>query len=143
MCTFNISETAFQLKKIHDTLKNREDLNIFKMPRIKAKLCKHVQTLENLDQHECESTYHYAVNEVVIERSDVTMIKLDVFLNDEYATTISADGLIVASSTGSSAYNLSLGGSLVHPDVHCMILNAIAPMSISNRPLILPNQTKI
>jgi NAD kinase len=77
----------------------------------------------------------------VIERLDVTMVRLDIYINEVYATTISADGVIIASSTGSTAYNLSTGGCIIHPSVHSIILNAIAPMSLSHRPLVLPKDT--
>jgi NAD kinase len=85
-----------------------------------------------------------ALNDIVIERAaGAHMLSLLVYINDEPLTEIKCDGLIFATSTGSTAYSLSAGGSIVHYDVDCIILNAICPHSLSFRPINFPRDIKI
>jgi NAD+ kinase len=89
--------------------------------------------------HHPEVAYHI-LNEIVIDRGPSgTMTALDLFGDEELFTTIAADGLIVATPTGSTAYNLAAGGSLCHPDNPVMLLTAIAAHTLNFRPIILPD----
>jgi NAD kinase len=84
------------------------------------------------------------LNEVIVERRTPNVIKLDIFINEAFATTFNCDGVLIASSTGSTAYNVSLGnGVMMHPEVECMILNPMGSISLSSRPLILPKHHAI
>lgn len=67
------------------------------------------------------------------------MVDLDCFLFDQKLTKIFADGIIIATPTGSTAYSVSAGGSMVHPAVPGMLLTPICPHSLSFRPMILPD----
>ncbi|EQC41711.1 hypothetical protein SDRG_01668 [Saprolegnia diclina VS20] len=79
----------------------------------------------------------HALNEVVIDRGPSSaMVDLDCFCDGVELTKISADGIIIASPTGSTAYSLSAGGSMTHPSVPCMLLTPICPHSLSFRPLL-------
>ena len=81
----------------------------------------------------------FALNEVVVYRSEFTrLLKLSFFIDEDYGGTYKADGLIISTPTGSTAYSLSAGGPIVSPDVECMILTAISPHTLSARPLIIP-----
>mmetsp|Transcript_3244 Transcript_3244/g.2787 ORF Transcript_3244/g.2787 Transcript_3244/m.2787 type:complete len:85 (-) Transcript_3244:145-399(-) len=60
-------------------------------------------------------------------------------MDDQLITSVWADGLIVASSCGSTAYSLSANGSIVHPAVPCILITPICPFTLSSRPMILPN----
>jgi NAD kinase len=81
-----------------------------------------------------------ALNEVVVDRGVCSYLtNLDCFVDDEFVTTIAADGLILATPTGSTAYSLSAGGSMVHPNVPAILLTPICAHSLSFRPLILPD----
>ncbi|OEH79519.1 NAD(+) NADH kinase domain-containing protein [Cyclospora cayetanensis] len=81
-----------------------------------------------------------ATNECVIDRGLYSCVSvLDVHLGNKYFTTVTADGLIVATPTGSTAYSMSAGGSIVHPKVPCILFTPICPHSLSFRPLILPD----
>ena len=69
------------------------------------------------------------------------MLGLELFLNNEPLTRVFADGLIFSSSIGSTAYNLSAGGPLIHYDVEAMVVTSICPFSLSFRPIVLPKST--
>jgi NAD kinase len=87
---------------------------------------------------------HTVLNEVVIDRgSSPYLSNLDVFCDDLHVTTVQADGLIVATTTGSTAYSLSAGGSMVHPQVPAILVTPICPHSLSFRPLLFPDAAEL
>ncbi|KAK9447123.1 NAD kinase [Limtongia smithiae] len=89
--------------------------------------------------HEPLSTYSI-LNDIVVDRGpNGTMCTAELYVDDEHITTIEADGLVIATPTGSTAYSLSAGGSLVHPDIPGMLLSPICAHSLSFRPLIVPD----
>lgn len=67
------------------------------------------------------------------------MSQIEVFGDNDHYTTLLADGVCVATPTGSTAYNLAAGGSLCHPDNPVILVTAIAPHTLSSRPIILPD----
>jgi NAD+ kinase len=84
------------------------------------------------------------LNDVVInKRTLARIIDLDVFVDDKFLTTFRADGLIIATPTGSTAYNLSAGGPILHPTVETFIVTPICPFTLTNRPIILPDSAVI
>jgi len=86
--------------------------------------------------------FGYALNEVSINRKNTTsMLSIDAKLNEQFLTTYWADGLIIATPTGSTGYSLSSGGPIVTPSSKCLVVNPIAPHNINMRPLIVPDQT--
>ncbi len=81
-----------------------------------------------------------SLNEVVVSRgATASMVELRVDIGDEFVANIRADGLIVASPTGSTAYSLSAGGPIMHPGIAGWIVVPIASHTMSNRPIVLPD----
>ncbi|RDA94976.1 hypothetical protein CP533_0103 [Ophiocordyceps camponoti-saundersi (nom. inval.)] len=85
-----------------------------------------------------------AVNEFSLHRgSHPHMSIIDIYLNGNFLTETTADGILVSTPTGSTAYSLSAGGPIVHPLVRTMLITAISPRSLSFRSLVLPLQSKL
>lgn len=87
-----------------------------------------------------ESEQHVVLNEVVIDRGSASsLVSLDLGIDGQPVTKVLADGLMVATPTGSTAYALAAGGSMVHPGVSGVLVVPICPHSLSFRPLVLPD----
>ncbi len=85
-----------------------------------------------------------ALNDVVFTRRALSrMVEVSVWVGEQFVTTVKADGLIIASPTGSTAYNLSAGGPIVHPALDALIITPIAPHMLSNRPIVIPAEREV
>ncbi|MBA0659476.1 hypothetical protein Goklo_011613 [Gossypium klotzschianum] len=84
------------------------------------------------------------LNEVVVDRgSNPYLSKIECYEHDRLITKVQGDGVIVATPTGSTAYSTAAGGSMVHPNVPCMLFTPICPHSLSFRPVILPDSARL
>lgn len=87
---------------------------------------------------------YYALNDITLTRDKLSRVfDFDVKINSAPLTTYKSDGLIMATPTGSTAYSLSAGGSIVDPETKAILITPICPHTLTNRPLIIPNNKKI
>jgi NAD+ kinase len=85
-----------------------------------------------------------SLNDIVVTRSALSrMTEIDIAVDGQFVCHVKADGLIVATPTGSTAYNLSAGGPIVHPSVDALVITPIAPHTLTHRPLVLPATAEI
>ncbi|MDE5999718.1 MAG: NAD kinase [Bacteroidaceae bacterium] len=88
--------------------------------------------------------YPFALNEIAILKHDISsMIAIHTDINDEYLTTYQADGLIIGTPTGSTAYSLSVGGPIIVPQSDTISLTPVAPHSLNMRPIVLCDNSEI
>ncbi len=88
--------------------------------------------------------FDYALNEVgILKAATSSLLNIHAYIGEVYLTTYWADGLVVATPTGSTAYSLSGGGPIVSPDCRNIILTPICPHNLSMRPLVVPNDARI
>ncbi|MEY2693091.1 MAG: hypothetical protein RIT03_1482 [Bacteroidota bacterium] len=87
---------------------------------------------------------NFAMNEITVSRKDTTsMITIETQLNDEFLNSYWADGLIIATPTGSTGYSMSCGGPILTPEVTSLVITPIAPHNLNARPLVIPDSTQI
>lgn len=84
-----------------------------------------------------------AINDVVFSSTDIRVIELEIFINDNFVTELSGDGLIVATPTGSTAYSLSSGGPIIKPDTKAFVITPISAHTLTFRPLVVDINSRI
>lgn len=95
------------------------------------------------DEESLKSICPYALNEITVHRAGPAMLGVDVSIDENPLPTYWADGLLVATSSGSTAYSLSVGGPIVMPESKVLIVSPIAPHNLNVRPLVVPYTAKI
>jgi NAD+ kinase len=90
------------------------------------------------------SASRVALNDIVLTRTALSrMVDLAVTVGDQFVTSVRSDGLIIATPTGSTAYNLSAGGPVVHPTMDAIVLTPIAPHTLTHRPIVIPAEREV
>lgn len=91
-----------------------------------------------------EKTRNRVLNDVVINKSALArIIEIEAYLNGQFVNSFRADGLIVSTPTGSTAYNLSAGGPVIFPSMNAVVITPICPFTLSNRPIVVPDDAII
>lgn len=91
-----------------------------------------------------ESDSLYAINDIVIDRGKYPkMIEITIEIDNEHVSTFSADGIIIATPTGSTGYSLSTGGPIVNPQTKAITLSPISPHTLTMRPLVISSNQKV
>lgn len=117
---------------IEQVLVNKMELRPRTMMKVEVKKAKG-KTVEAL-----------ALNDIVIERGSLSqLINLALYSEGKFVSDLKADGMIIATPTGSTAYNLAAGGPLLHPEVQAMVMTPIAPHSLTSRPMIFPDHCSL
>lgn len=89
-------------------------------------------------------TRNRVLNDVVISKSALArIIEIEALLNQQFVNSFRADGLIVSTPTGSTAYNLSAGGPVIYPSMNAIVITPICPFTLSNRPIVVPDDAVI
>jgi NAD+ kinase len=119
-------------------------------PALEAALAGHAtielrgMLIAHTSRDEAPFASHTVLNDIVIMKSALSrIIEISVTVGDLPVTSFRADGLIIASPTGSTAYNLAAGGPIVHPAVDAMVLTPIAPHTLTNRPIVIPASSEV
>ena len=108
------------------------------------KLEKRVMLAVELRRGEELVTRNRVLNDVVMNKSALArIIEIEAYLNDQFVNSFRADGLIVSTPTGSTAYNLSAGGPIVFPSMNTVVITPICPFTLSNRPIVVPDDAVI
>ena len=97
-----------------------------------------------LQRGDAPATRNRVLNDIVINKSALArIIEIEAYLNHQFVNSFRADGLIVSTPTGSTAYNLSAGGPVIFPSMNAVVITPICPFTLSNRPIVVPDDAVI
>jgi len=137
----NIGRLGFLATIQKENISEAIDLLITKQYKINERA---LLTVTSNQKNKDLSEINFALNEIAVSRRNTTsMITVETYLNDEYLTSYWADGLIIATPTGSTGYSLSCGGPVITPNTKSLAITPIAPHNLNARPLIIPDDTEI
>ncbi len=125
----------FSEPEVRDWVAGRKKLDLRIVPRM---------MLRCYVKHRGHEHVKYALNDAVVHQGVMTrLIMIDMYVDDEHATQYRADGLVVSTPVGSTAYSLSLGGPILTPGLKAFIVTPIAPHALTNRPIVVQGEQKL
>ncbi len=128
--------TEVKLEEMHDAFECLLGGNY----RVEERVLADVKVFRQEDQ----LTQYLALNDAVINKGALArIIELEVWVNSELVTITRADGLIVSTPTGSTAYSMSAGGPIVYPTLGAFIITPICPHTLTNRPVVVPDEAPV
>ncbi len=137
----NTGRLGFLATVQKDEIRNAVDLLLKKQFIVKERSLLSVTTTPKI---ESLASLNFALNEVSVSRKNTaSMITIETYLDDEYLTSYWADGLIIATPTGSTGYSLSCGGPIITPQAKSFVITPIAPHNLNARPLVIPDETTV
>jgi len=139
----NLGRLGFLTDVQAHELDNLDDIIFNKKYKVDDRMVLRAEITDGSQPATLNST-EYSLNEIAVLKQDLSsMISIDVSLNNEPLHTYQADGLLVSTPTGSTAYSLSVGGPIMMPENHNLIIAPVASHSLNVRPLIIPDNWKI
>ena len=139
---FLTQDRKFLIEKSFIDLLERDQFKIDERTMLQ---CNHYQ-IDSINQKESKITKFYALNDFYfksIENDISPTNRIRIEINNEKVNEYKGDGLIISSATGSTAYSMAAGGPIVHPLINAFVINAICPMSLSSRPIVIPDTSKV
>jgi Predicted sugar kinase len=128
--------TEFTLEEMFPALENVRQGNFFVERRMMIDVA--------LNRGGEVAASHRALNDAVVTKAAAArMIEIESYINEMFVNSFRADGMIVATPTGSTAYSLSAGGPIVHPSMSAILLTPICPHMLSNRPVVVPGESVV
>ena len=108
------------------------------------RLDKRLMLAVDLMRDDASVAHNRVLNDVVINKSALArIIQIEAYLDQQFVNSFRADGLIVSTPTGSTAYNLSAGGPIIFPSMDAVVITPICPFTLSNRPIVVPDDSSI
>ncbi|MDD5285720.1 MAG: NAD(+)/NADH kinase [Desulfuromonadaceae bacterium] len=136
----NLGSLGFLTEITVEELYPRLELCLQSAPRVSARMMLMVTLLRERKPSEI----HHVLNDVVINKGALArIVDLETRINRKFLTTYKADGLIVATPTGSTGYSLSAGGPIIQPQMSCIVITPICPHTLTNRPIVVTDESII
>jgi NAD+ kinase len=136
----NLGSLGFLTEITVEELYPRLELCLQSAPRVSARMMLMVTLLREGKQSEI----HHVLNDVVINKGALArIVDLETKINRQFLTTYKADGLIVATPTGSTGYSMSAGGPIIQPQMSCIVITPICPHTLTNRPIVVTDESII
>ncbi len=126
------------LANIHDNIAD----SLEKIIRCKYSVIER-HLLELVEPFEALGSSNVALNDITVQKADLNMIRIKVFVDGLYLNTYWSDGLIISTATGSTAYNLSTGGPILSPADRSIVISPLSPHTLSVRPIVLPGNSSL
>ena len=139
---FLTHDRKFLIEELFIDLLERDDFKIDERTMLQ---CNHYK-ISSIDKKQSKISKFYALNDFYfksIESDNSPTNRIRIEINNEKVNEYKGDGLIISSSTGSTAYSMAAGGPIVHPLINAFVINAICPMSLSSRPIVIPDNSCI